>query len=282
MLILRNNDGLSVFIANAEKAGRKIGFVPTMGALHEGHLALIREAATLSDIVVCSIFVNPTQFNDPADLEKYPRPISRDIELLHDTGCDILFLPEVGEIYPQDIDTSLSIHPGRLAEVMEGEFRPGHFEGVMQVVHRLLDLVRPHILVMGQKDYQQVAVVRYMLEATRSPVQLHMSATIREADGLAMSSRNVRLTPAFRAIAPVICQTLAEAREQIGRMAPREIMDQAIEQLTAAGLTPEYFRIVDGRTLEEVSDPGQHEQIVACTAAWAGDVRLIDNMVLRP
>ena len=264
MLILRNNDGLSVFIANAEKAGRKIGFVPTMGALHEGHLALIREAATLTDIVVCSIFVNPTQFNDPADLEKYPRPISRDIELLHGTGCDILFLPEVGEIYPQDIDTSLSIHPGRLAEVMEGEFRPGHFEGVMQVVHRLLDLVRPHILVMGQKDYQQVAVVRYMLEATRSPVQLHMSATIREADGLAMSSRNVRLTPAFRAIAPVICQTLAEARELIGRMAPQEIMDQAIEQLTAAGLTPEYFRIVDGMTLEEVSDPGQHEQIVAC------------------
>ena len=152
----------------------------------------------------------------------------------------------------------------------------------MQVVHRLLDLVRPHILVMGQKDYQQVAVVRYMLEATRSPVQLHMSATIREADGLAMSSRNVRLTPAFRAIAPVICQTLAEARELIGRMAPQEIMDQAIEQLTAAGLTPEYFRIVDGMTLEEVSDPGQHEQIVACTAAWAGDVRLIDNMVLRP
>ena len=282
MLILRNNDGLSVFIANAEKAGRKIGFVPTMGALHEGHLALIREAATLTDIVVCSIFVNHTQFNDPADLEKYPRPISRDIELLHGTGCDILFLPEVGEIYPQDIDTSLSIHPGRLAEVMEGEFRPGHFEGVMQVVHRLLDLVRPHILVMGQKDYQQVAVVRYMLEATRSPVQLHMSATIREADGLAMSSRNVRLTPAFRAIAPVICQTLAEARELIGRMAPQEIMDQAIEQLTAAGLTPEYFRIVDGMTLEEVSDPGQHEQIVACTAAWAGDVRLIDNMVLRP
>ncbi|HRW76488.1 MAG TPA: pantoate--beta-alanine ligase, partial [Saprospiraceae bacterium] len=229
-----------------------------------------------------SIFVNPPQFNDPADLEKYPRPISRDIELLHGTGCDILFLPEVGEIYPQDIDTSLSIHPGRLAEVMEGEFRPGHFEGVMQVVHRLLDLVRPHILVMGQKDYQQVAVVRYMLEATRSPVQLHMSATIREADGLAMSSRNVRLTPAFRAIAPVICQTLAEARELIGRMAPQEIMDQAIEQLTAAGLTPEYFRIVDGMTLEEVSDPGQHEQIVACTAAWAGDVRLIDNMVLRP
>lgn len=282
MLILRNNDGLRVFIANAKNAGQKIGFVPTMGALHEGHLALIREAATLSDLVVCSIFVNPTQFNDPKDLEKYPRPVSRDIELLLGADCDILFLPEVGEIYPQDMDTTLSIHPGRLAEVMEGEFRPGHFAGVMQVVKRLLDLVRPDILVMGQKDYQQVAVVRFMLEATQTPVQLHMTATIREADGLAMSSRNVRLTRQFRAIAPVIHQTLAEARDLIRNMPPREIMQRAVDKLTLAGLKPEYFRIVDGRTLEAIEDAGQHEQIVACTAAWAGDVRLIDNMVLKP
>ena len=152
----------------------------------------------------------------------------------------------------------------------------------MQVVKRLLDLVQPDILVMGQKDYQQVAVVRFMLEATQTPVQLHMAATIREADGLAMSSRNVRLTPEFRAFAPMIHQTLAEARDLIGNIPPREIMQRAVDKLTLAGLKPEYFRIVDGRTLEAIEDAGRHDQIVACTAAWAGDVRLIDNMVLKP
>ncbi len=282
MLLIRNNAGLKVFIAEMKKKGHRIGFVPTMGALHDGHLALVKQAADLCDVVVCSIFVNPTQFNDPADLEKYPRPIARDIELLHSVGCDLLYLPEVADVYPPDLDTTLRLKPGALANVMEGEFRPGHFEGVMQVVKRLLDLVGPDLLVMGQKDYQQVSVIRYMLKKLRLPVKLHVAETIREADGLARSSRNVRLTRKWRSIAPVIHKTLSETRQNLAKMPPKQLAEAGFNALSDAGLRPEYFRIVDGTTLLEIKQPGKHEVIVACTAAWAGDVRLIDNIILKP
>ena len=281
MLIIRNNAGLDRFIAEAQKKSRRIGFVPTMGALHEGHLALIHQARGLADIVVCSIFVNPTQFNDPTDLEKYPRPVTRDIRLLHGAGCHVLYLPDVDVVYPPDLDTKLNLHPGNLEQVMEGEFRPGHFSGVMQVVNRLLDLVRPHVLVMGQKDYQQVAIIRFMLGALNKNVELIVAPTVREEDGLAMSSRNVRLTRSWRAKAPRIYQILVQAGHDLNTDAPHNICAEAHQALISEGFHPEYVRIVDGVSLEEVQDPDKHNQIVICVAAWAGDVRLIDNLIIK-
>ncbi len=271
-----------MFIAQAQKNGHRIGFVPTMGALHDGHLALVKQAADQCEVVVCSIFVNPTQFNDPADLEKYPRPITNDIEMLHRVGCDVLYLPDVEDIYPPELETTLRLKPGALAEVMEGEFRPGHFDGVMQVVKRLLDLVTPDVLVMGQKDYQQVAVIRYMIQKLRLPVTLFVAETVRESDGLAKSSRNVRLTKKWRSIAPVIYQTLSDTRDKMGRMAPKQLAEAGFHALEEAGLRPEYYRIVDGTTLLDIEKAEKHTEIVACTAAWAGEVRLIDNMNLKP
>ncbi|MCF8238052.1 MAG: pantoate--beta-alanine ligase [Saprospiraceae bacterium] len=282
MLLIRNNAGLKVFIAQLQKNGQRIGFVPTMGALHEGHLSLIQQAAAQCDVVVCSIFVNPTQFNDPADLEKYPRPITRDIELLQATGCDVLYMPDVEDIYPPDLDTTLRLNPGKLIEVMEGEFRPGHFEGVMQVVKRLLDLVTPDVLVMGQKDYQQVAVIRFMIQKLRLPVTLYVAETERETDGLAKSSRNVRLTQKWRSIAPVIYQTLSATRDKLGTLPPKQLAEAGFRALEAAGLRPEYYRIVDGVTLLDLEKVAKNKPMVVCTAAWAGDVRLIDNVILQP
>ena len=281
MLIIRNNAGLIQFIAEAQKKGQRIGFVPTMGALHGGHLALIQQAAQLTDLVVCSIFVNPTQFNDPSDLEKYPRPITRDIDQLYKGGCSVLFLPGVDDIYPPDLDTTVKVNPGPLGKVMEGEFRPGHFKGVMQVVNRLLNLVQPDILVMGQKDYQQAALIRFMLTKLKSPVELVVASTLRDKDGLAKSSRNVRLTKPWRAVAPLIHQTLLLAKEKLDQENPETLSAICKDQLEAGGLRPEYFRIVDGLTLQTIKDPKNHSLIVACTAAWAGEVRLIDNEILK-
>lgn len=281
MLLIRNNAGLQGFIAAAQKKGQQIGFVPTMGALHEGHLALVRHAASLSDIVVCSIFVNPTQFNDPADLEKYPRPITRDIQLLYGVGCNVVYLPDVEDVYPPDLNTTLRLKPGALADVMEGEFRPGHFAGVMQVVKRLLDLVTPDVLIMGQKDYQQVAIIRFMLQSVKSPVELVVSPTIREVDGLAMSSRNVRLTADWRSKAPFIHQLLIGVGGRLDHETPQSVAKEGYTALESAGFRPEYFRIVDGKTLQDIEDASQHDQIVVCIAAWAGDVRLIDNVILK-
>ena len=171
-----------------------IGFIPTMGALHEGHLALIRAAQANGCYTVCSIFVNPTQFNDPSDLEKYPRTPEKDAELLEKVGCDVIFMPEVEEIYPPGDIQDFELDFEGLDEVMEGVFRPGHFKGVAQVVKRLLDLVQPDGLYMGQKDFQQVAIVRHLIRVTRFPVELVVVPTVREHDGLAMSSRNIRLS----------------------------------------------------------------------------------------
>jgi pantoate--beta-alanine ligase len=281
MLIIKANGALHDFISLHRQNGQRIGFVPTMGALHAGHLELIQAARETCDLVVCSIFVNPTQFNDPSDLEKYPRPLEQDIALLAAQGCHILYIPAVDSIYPSHLETRLHLDPGPIAQVMEGASRPGHFDGVMQVVHRLLVLVQPDELVMGQKDYQQVAVIRYMLEATKSKVLLAMCPTYREDDGLAFSSRNVRLTPAWRTVAPVIYQTLCWAKKTLDQKAPRELEKRALAMLEENGLLPDYFSVVDGYTLQEITDPAAHQLVVACTAVWAGQVRLIDNLVLK-
>ena len=267
-----------------------IGFAPTMGALHEGHLELIRMAKRQACIAVASIFVNPTQFNDPRDLEKYPRTPEKDAALLLSADCDALFMPPVEEVYPSEKNFAVELDFKQLDKVMEGKFRPGHFEGMATVVNRLLDIVRPQRLYMGQKDFQQLSVVREMIRQLALPVDLIMCPTVREPDGLAMSSRNTRLSPEMRAVAPIIYQTLQWAKNQFdqARHVP-EIQAAALKMLSNSGLRPEYFDIVDGVTLESISnqpDRGSKkelgpESIVACTAAFAGDVRLIDNIIFH-
>lgn len=281
MLIIKENEALARLMASHREQHRRIGFVPTMGALHEGHLSLIRQACEACEVVVCSIFVNPTQFNDPGDLERYPRPLEHDVALLEGTDCEVLYLPGVESIYPSGTHPAEEDLAGPLDHLMEGAFRPGHFTGVRQVVRRLLDLVTPDELFMGQKDYQQVAVIREMLRRSGSTLRLTMCPTARESDGVAMSSRNTLLTPEWRSVAPVIYRTLMQARGELGELSPRDIEVRAMDRLRDAGLRPEYFTVADGDTLEPVGDPGGHARIVACTAAWAGNVRLIDNLMLR-
>ena len=281
MLIFKKIYDLQLWLAQERKAGERIGFVPTMGALHEGHLALIQQANEVCTRSVASIFVNPTQFNDPADLEKYPRTPGRDIELLEQTGCHAVFMPEAAEVYPPGKDLTLHLDLGQLDKVMEGQFRPGHFNGMATVVKRLLDIVQPHVLLMGQKDFQQLTIVREMLRLLGSPVELMMSPTIRESDGLAMSSRNVRLTPEMRTVAPVIYQTLQEAAQRIGTDPVPEVQAWAMRRMADAGLRPEYFDVVDGIRLQPLRQDGNESFVVICVATWAGNVRLIDNIIVR-
>ena len=282
MLLFKNVNDLQSYLKQLQKKKKTIGFVPTMGALHQGHLSLIKQAKEKSDIVVCSIFVNPTQFNDASDLEKYPRTAGKDINLLTSEQTDVLFMPPAEEVYPPNLDTSLELDFGDLADVMEGKFRPGHFDGMAQVVKRLLDIVQPNALYMGQKDFQQLTIVRSMLTQLDMKVELVMCPIIREKDGLAMSSRNVRLTPKHRKLAIKLSQTLEEAKKLIGKKSPQQIKKIAMEKLSIAEFKPEYFDIVDGITLQDVNDFEGTNFAVACTAVWVGKVRLIDNLILKP
>jgi len=281
MILFKKVEQLQSYIASQKQNNQKVGFVPTMGALHNGHLSLIRQAKAENDLVVCSIFVNPTQFNDAADLEKYPRTAAKDIQLLTSVSCDVLLMPPAEEVYPKGLDTTLELDFGDLARVMEGKFRPGHFDGMAQVVNRLLNIVLPHNLYMGQKDFQQLTIVRSMLKQLDSKINLVMCPIVREEDGLAMSSRNVRLNTEHRKLALVLSQTLKKAKELIAEKTPVEIQKWAMEELAIADFKPEYFDIVDGVTLQAVEDFQGTDFAVACTAVWVGEVRLIDNMVLK-
>jgi pantoate--beta-alanine ligase len=259
-----------------------IGFVPTMGALHQGHLELVRHSKRENELTVCSIFVNPTQFNEASDLASYPHTESKDVEALLKVGCEVVFMPMVEEVYPSGTHVTPAFDFGSLDKQMEGAFRPGHFDGVAQVVHRFLEIVKPHRLYMGQKDLQQLLIVGSMIEQASLPVQLVRHPIVREDDGLAMSSRNMRLTPDSRAAAPRIFQVLKGAKEDLGRLPVSAIQEKALQILShTPPLRPEYFELVDGQTLEPIEDPTQHESIVACTAVWAGDVRLIDNHFMK-
>lgn len=271
---------LKNFLAKQRTAGKTIGFVPTMGALHNGHMSLIEKSNQSSDITVCSIFVNPTQFNVAADLEKYPRTIENDSKMLKDAGCNVIFLPSANEMYPKDQDNSFEINFGPLETVMEGEHRPGHFAGVAQVLKRFLDIVEPDAMHMGQKDFQQFTIVRELLKRLKSKTKLVMGETVREEDGLAMSSRNMRLTPIEREIAPLISKTLFAAKEKIGKKSITTIKKEALKQLDIPEFTVEYFEIADGVTLQPIDAVEGLEIAVACTAVHLGAVRLIDNVVL--
>ncbi|MEM8906713.1 MAG: pantoate--beta-alanine ligase [Bacteroidota bacterium] len=281
MFLAQTTTALQQFLTPFRQKDKTIGFVPTMGALHEGHLSLIRQSKEQCDVTVCSIFVNPTQFNDASDLEKYPRTVAEDIKLLTSISTDVLLLPSVNEVYPPGLDTQLSLELGALDQVMEGAFRPGHFTGMAQVVKRLLDMVQPHQLLMGQKDFQQASIVRSMLQQLHIPVELVVCPIVREADGLAMSSRNRRLPPEDRQRATLLHEVLSLAAHQMGKVPPAEIQQNALQRLQIPGFKPEYFDIVDGNTLLPIKNFEETDFVVACTAVWVGAIRLIDNMILK-
>ncbi len=281
MLVFQNNDDLTLWLGEKRRKGKRIGFAPTMGALHDGHLDLVRASKLKDDVVVVSIFVNPTQFNDPNDLKKYPRTPGKDLGLLLDVECDVVYMPSVEAVYPEGRDIAVRLNFGLLDKTMEGAFRPGHFAGMATVVNRLLEIVRPDHLYMGQKDYQQLSIVRDMIRQLELPVELVMVPTRRADDGLALSSRNVRLSEGMRCAAPVLYTTLLEARGRLTRAPTASVQAWAMGNLEAAGLKPEYFEFVDGYHLTPVLDYADADFIVACVAAWAGDVRLIDNEIMK-
>ena len=258
-----------------------IGFVPTMGALHSGHLTLVERSAAQCDVTVCSIFVNPAQFNDPNDYARYPNRLGNDIKMLEAANATVLFLPSAEDIYPDGTAGLETYDLGYLGTILEGKFRPGHFQGVCQVMKRLLDAVQPHQLFMGQKDYQQCMVVEKLLaDAKFDDVRLDKCPTLRERNGLAMSSRNLRLTPEERDKAGLIYATLVHVKNSIRPGDLRDLKNDAASRLEKEGFRVDYFEIADAVTLKLADEWNGTVRLVALAAAFAGEVRLIDNMLL--
>ncbi len=262
-----------------KQKGLSVGFVPTMGALHQGHLSLINEAGSKTDVVIVSIFVNPTQFNNPEDLEKYPRTIDADTALLENTACSILYYPTVEEVYPEEDTRQFEF--GMLDKVMEGQFRPGHFNGVAQVVSRFFELINPDKAFFGEKDFQQLAIIKHMTKQLQFDIEIVPCPIIREEDGLAMSSRNQLLLEEYRAIAPTISKVLFESKELISSKNPKEVINFVVEKINKTNLLEvEYFEIVNGDSLQPVED-WNDDYIVGCIAVYADKVRLIDNLIYK-
>lgn len=282
MILLKTAAHLAAYFSSKKISQKNIGFVPTMGALHAGHRSLLQDAVANNPVTVCSIFVNPTQFNDPADFQKYPITIEKDIEMIESVGTGILFMPAVHEIYPNGIHTLPSFNLGRLEEIFEGKFRPGHFQGVCQVMSRLLSIVKPGNLYMGQKDYQQCLVISRLIEIMHEGVTMHTCPTVREPDGLAMSSRNVRLSPEARKKAVTISQVLQEIKQGIADTDLQTLINNGHTRLQHEGFRIDYLAAANAATLEPVDRQHDNTAIVALIAAFIDDVRLIDNMVITP
>jgi len=283
LILFKKPADIKWYIAKGQHSGITVGFVPTMGALHRGHLSLIEKAKRDNELVVCSIFVNPAQFNDPLDLEKYPRPVEEDIMLLSEAGCEVLFLPEVSDIYPNGPHKLKDYNLGHLETFLEGASRPGHFKGVVNVVDRLLEIVVPNKLYLGQKDFQQYAIIQKLVDELKFGLTLHRIETLREEDGLAMSSRNLRLDGEQRIKATIFYKSLLKAKKAIDEgqsilIAKRIVSDEFEKQ----NVKLEYFEIADSKNLnllESVKDT--QNPPVMCIAGYVGDVRLIDNMFLN-
>ncbi len=257
--------------------GRTIGFVPTMGALHKGHVSLVEKAVSENDIVVVSIFVNPTQFNDKSDLKNYPRTPDTDVKILDESGVHYIFMPTEQEIYPEP-DTRI-FDFGLLDKVMEGEHRPGHFNGVAQVVSKLFDIVEPHRAYFGQKDFQQLAIIRRMVKLLDLHIEIVACPIIREIDGLAMSSRNLLLEQTIRESSPQIYQTLSNARNKAKELSVKELIYWVVTSINKnSNLAVEYFSLVDSETLQPISNWDDSNSVIGCIAVKAGKIRLIDNM----
>lgn len=280
MKIVRITDDLCRDASDARAKGLSVGLVPTMGALHAGHRSLIERARKENDYVIVSVFVNPTQFNNPNDLATYPRTEEADIAMLEDVGVDLAFIPSVEAVYGNEPDTRI-FDLGPVAEVMEGERRPGHFNGVAQIVSRLFKWSKPNRAYFGQKDFQQIAVIKRMAEIENfNDIDIVPCPIVREKDGLALSSRNVRLTPDNRAVVPAIYKTLCTARtHHENGMSVTDVKNFVTETLNRLpNAEVEYFEIVDGTSMQPVSDWHETEDAVGCITVWFGDVRLIDNI----
>ena len=282
MILFKKEQDLKPELERLQNQGKTIAFAPTMGALHNGHLELIRAGKLAGHTTVVSIFINPTQFNDKKDFEKYPVTIEQDIKLLVESGTDILFLPSVAEMYPDGLEALSRYDLGDLENLLEGHYRPGHFQGVCNVMHRLLKKIEPQHLYMGQKDYQQCMVVQKLIADFQLPVQFHVVPTIREESGLAMSSRNTRLSQNARENAVAIYHAHLYVKNNLLKLSLRDLKDNAKQQLKAAGFTEiDYIEICDAHTLQPVQAYHEDQQLVILTAAFTEGVRLIDNMLLN-
>jgi pantoate--beta-alanine ligase len=266
-------------IKELKSEGKMIGFVPTMGALHDGHLSMVKQAKSKCDVVVVSVFVNPTQFNNPEDLAKYPRNPEQDATLLKQAGCDFAFFPSVEEVYPTSYQ-AVNVPLGNIEKVMEGAFRPGHFQGVVEVVARLFEIIQPHIAYFGMKDFQQVAVIKRLVHHLNLPIEIETCAIYRNQDGLALSSRNKRLNAEQLTEALHIYQTLKFAVARASFLPPSQLKTESIAFFNQSKMKLEYLSIVDPLTLEELSENWVNGAVM-CIACFCGEIRLIDNMTLN-
>lgn len=277
MEIIRKVDALKELVNSLKSEGKTIGLVPTMGALHDGHISLIERARAENDIVIASVFVNPTQFNNPEDLRTYPRTEDADCQRLEAAGCDIAFIPTVEEIYPEPDTRVFDLGP--VAEVMEGAHRPGHFNGVAQIVSRLFAMTSPDRAYFGEKDFQQIAVIRRMVELEGFDIEIIDCPIVREPDGLAMSSRNTRLSASQRRIAPAIHLTLAESVARSRCLGVEQTKRLVIDTIDSQPeLRTEYFEIVNPLTMQPIADWNDCADPVGCITVYCGEVRLIDNI----
>jgi len=279
MKVLKSKKTLIDYVERQREMGKKIGFAPTMGALHQGHLSLYKAAKKENDEVISSIFVNPTQFNNPDDFQKYPKTLEKDLELLEKAGVDAVYVPNVEEMYPDGLNSKKYDFDG-LENEMEGKYRPGHFDGVGTIVEELFRQVQPHNAYFGEKDYQQLAIIKKMVEKTKLPVKIHEVPTLREEDGLAMSSRNVRLTETQRKEATIIYETLVKVKEWFKVLSVEEIKLRVLEIFRNSNFELEYFVIADEKTLKEANAIDENKEYRAFIVAYADTVRLIDNMHL--
>ncbi|WP_068691385.1 pantoate--beta-alanine ligase [Culturomica massiliensis] len=279
MKVIYTKNELFSLIEGYKKEGKCVGFVPTMGALHNGHLSLVKACKNSCDIAVTSVFVNPTQFNDPEDLKRYPRTPEKDAELLKTAGCDLVFMPSVEEIYPEKDTRKFDF--GYLETVMEGAKRPGHFNGVGQVVSRLFDIVQPHKAFFGMKDFQQVAIIKNMVNQLKYNIEIIPCPIVREESGLALSSRNALLEEEHKKNAPHIYATLKKARNLVAEMSVADLKKWITEEINNNPyLETEYVEIVDDTTLKVIENWNEKGTKVVCVAVYAGKIRLIDNIIL--
>ncbi len=278
MKIFKSKSDLKIYLAEEKKKGNSIGFVPTMGALHQGHLSLVEKALSKTDVSVVSIFVNPTQFDNKEDLDKYPKTFEKDVELLESINCDVLFYPSVNEIYDENV-VSESFDFDGLEHQMEGKFRDGHFDGVGTIVKALFEIVEPDVAYFGKKDFQQLQIIKKLVKKYNIPVKVKGMPIFRESDGLAMSSRNTRLSKEHREAAPFIHKVLKKARKKTGTKSVKEITKWVEMQFQNHPLLElEYFTIAEEKTLISAEEFEQNKRYRAFIAVFAGEIRLIDNV----
>lgn len=278
MLVYKTKTDLSAYLHSLQDKGKTTGLVPTMGALHQGHVSLVEKAIAENDMVVVSIFVNPTQFNDPSDLDHYPRTLHKDLEILHRLKADLVFVPSVNEMYPEEDERVFDL--GGLDKVMEGLHRKGHFNGVAQIVSKLFYLVRPDRAYFGQKDFQQLVIIRRLVQILELNISIVACPIVRENDGLAMSSRNLRLSRKERKLAPRIYATLLQAKAKMTDLTPMQVKEWISLQFEKQPeLKLEYIEIVEDKELTPINDWDEDVNKVACIAVHLGEVRLIDNLI---